>query len=479
MELARALATGPLAAWAGRLLLLGAVLFWWGGVLVPNLVSLAFPGWLAPEAIPRDLNPEIDGEGRLANRVSAGALLVLGLLASASAAVSRQRAAGWIVVGGWTALAATAMFLAWEEIVDFHATFLPGVAEQLFASDFVSLAGTYVWVLLASPLIVGFVLAMGVFYVRGLRRSAARGPFLVGLGAWLLVLACEGLAPFLIQGRAHGLLVLLEETLEFGGALMLGLGAASVWSPGAAQNGARWRGRFHVPAIGSAIAVVLLGGLYVGLVYRVPLVDARAAGGQNAYWLSLEDRQSAAQEFPMPDTALSRFRLKLAYRGPDGRSGVAIWRVIEARDGAPGLVVREGQVDVPAAEYPVWVNVDVPLLSAPEGSRLLLQVVAETKAPTSLRVGMVQGDRWADGRLWVNGALTWPDQDLEFVAHGAPELTRSKLASLWQLVSADWRWAGVSAKALLALWTVTLIPVLLAGSKWRGRKAVGIPSALR
>ena len=78
MERTRALVTGPLVVWTGRLLLLSAVLFWWGGVLAPNLLSLAFPAWLSPESIPRDLNPDIDWEGRLANRVSATALLVSG-----------------------------------------------------------------------------------------------------------------------------------------------------------------------------------------------------------------------------------------------------------------------------------------------------------------------------------------------------------------------------------------------------------------
>ena len=62
MERTRALVTGP-AGWAGRLLLLGAVGFWWGAVVVPNLISLAFPEWLSPDAIPRDLNPDIDWEG--------------------------------------------------------------------------------------------------------------------------------------------------------------------------------------------------------------------------------------------------------------------------------------------------------------------------------------------------------------------------------------------------------------------------------
>ena len=124
-----------LARWAGRLLILGAVLFWWGGVVVPNLISLAFPAWLPPESIPRDLNPDIDWEGRLANRVSAAALLVLAVLAFSSAEASRRRSAGWVVIGGWTALAATAILLAWEEMSDFHATALPGLGRQLFGED--------------------------------------------------------------------------------------------------------------------------------------------------------------------------------------------------------------------------------------------------------------------------------------------------------------------------------------------------------
>ena len=142
-----------LARWAGRLLILGAVLFWWGGVVVPNLVSLAFPAWLSPESIPRDLNPDIDWEGRLANRVSAAALLALAVLALVSAEVSRRRSDGWVAVMGWTVLAGTAAFLFWEETTDFHATELPGLARSVFSEDVLSQAGTFIWVLMAIPLI--------------------------------------------------------------------------------------------------------------------------------------------------------------------------------------------------------------------------------------------------------------------------------------------------------------------------------------
>ena len=90
-----------------------------------------------------------------------------------------------------------------------------------------------------------------------------------------------------------------------------------------------------------------------------------------------------------------------------------------------------------------------------------------------------RGDRFADGRLWVNGELTWQEQDLEFVAHSAVEPTRSKLGALWHLMTSDWRWAALGAKALVALVMVTLIPVLVVAAVWPRPRMGGIPSALR
>ena len=58
------------AQWTSGVLLLGAVAFWWGLIVVPRLVSLAFPELLSPDTIPRHLNP--DQEGTVANAVSAG-----------------------------------------------------------------------------------------------------------------------------------------------------------------------------------------------------------------------------------------------------------------------------------------------------------------------------------------------------------------------------------------------------------------------
>ena len=308
---------------------------------------------------------------------------------------------------------------------------------------------------------------------------AVRRPFAIGLAAWIFALLCEGITRALFQGRASALMTVLEETLEFGGTLLVAMSAVAALGPDEWFRDAYRGRRLAVSIFGSAFVVMALGSLFVGLVFRAPLVDARATAGHGKDWVSLEDGQSVAQGFPMPATPLSRVSLRIVNRGPDQRPGAAVWRVMEAREGGIGGPLREGRVEVPAGDLPVWIDLDFPLLAASEGQRLLVQVVAEIEQQAALRIGMVKGDRYTDGRLWVNGELTWPDQDLEFVAHGASEPTRSKFLSLWHIMTSDWHWPAQIAKAAVALMFVTLIPVLLIVAIWRRPGVGGIPSGLR
>ena len=479
MEGTRALITGRLWGWTGRLLLLGAVGFWWGGVVTLHLISLAFPEWLSPDAIPRDLNPDIDWEGRLANRVSAAALLVLAVLALVSAVVNRRHGGGLLAVGGWLILSGTAAVLFWEETSDFHTAALPGIARQVFGESLVSETGTFAWMLLAFPLIVGFVLAMAGFYVRGLRTQAVRLPFALGLASWVFALACETATPAVIEGRADELMIVLEETLEFGGTLLFCLSAVAGWSRSNAVREELPARRLRAATIGSATAVVVLGGLFAALVFRVPLADGRVTGGHADYWVSLADGESVAQAFPMPRAPIAVIGLRLANRDPEQRPGAAVWRLIDSPSGSSGNVLREGLVAAPAGNLPTWVHLKFPPLDGSEGRRLLVQVAAKIEPEASLRVGMVQGNRYVNGRLWINGELTWPEQDLEFVVLGATEPTFSKMRGLLQLVTSDWRWAVLSVMALTALVLVTLIPVFLRAVNRPGSRAGGLPSELR
>ena len=139
--------------------------FWWGGFVVPQLISLVFPGLLPPDAIPRHLNPE--HEGTVANAISAAGLVTLALLALVNAVRSRRRAAGWIAISGWTALGVTAAYLAWEEVSDFHITGLVVIRESVFGAEFAQAVGPNIWTAVLSPLIVAFVIAMGAFAREG------------------------------------------------------------------------------------------------------------------------------------------------------------------------------------------------------------------------------------------------------------------------------------------------------------------------
>ena len=139
------------------MLLLGAVAFWWGAVVVPPLVSLTFPELIPPNAIPWNLNP--NNEGTVANTVSAGALLTVGALALVNALQLfprlRSRDVGrdktvrifdrlvsrdWIAAGGWSALAITATLLGWEEIAEFKSAGLPS-GKQCSATATMRLSG--------------------------------------------------------------------------------------------------------------------------------------------------------------------------------------------------------------------------------------------------------------------------------------------------------------------------------------------------
>ena len=85
------------------------------------------------------------------------------------------------------------------------------------------------WPVLASPLIVAFVLAMGIFIGKGLPSTRSgrqvRGLLVLGLTAWVLAIVYEVSGEFAF-GDYRAKSRLLEETLEFGGSLVIGLGAA-------------------------------------------------------------------------------------------------------------------------------------------------------------------------------------------------------------------------------------------------------------
>ena len=452
-----------LAERTGRALLLGAVAFWWGLIVVPRLVSLAFPELLSPDAIPRHLDP--DKERTVANAVSAIFLLVTALLAFAMVRQAHHARSYWITTGGWAVLAVTAAVLAWEEVSGFHDVHAEGtraLGETVFGAGF---HGT-LWPVLASPLILAFVLAMAVFVHKGLCDREVRAPLVFGIAAWLLALVHEASFLFVFEGNVAGLEELLEETLEFGGTLLIGLSAAiALRGPLPLSGMVGGRGRFPLSvwwmaSIAITACVVALG-VIVPSLNRAPFADARARAHVGTFHMSLDDEHSLVQELGALPAPPARVDLRVANRDPQGRPGIMLWRVMEAGEGGLGRILREGRMEVPAGERPEWLSIDFPPLTYIEGQRLTIQLVVDVEPEAHLTVGATKTNRYEDGRLWVNGELTWPDQNIEFVIYGAPELTRSKLRAMWSVFISHWRWPVLALDTAITMTVITLIPALL------------------
>ncbi len=469
-----------LAERTGRVLLLGAVAFWWGLIVVPRLVSLAFPELLSLDAIPRHLDP--DKERTVANAVSAASLLIVALLAFVMVRQAHHARSYWITKGGWTVLAVTAAYLAWEELSEFHVSGTRDLGDVILGSSNLP----WLWPVVLSPLIVAFVLAMAVFVSKGFPSTGSAGSWqassgrevrallILGLTAWLLAVAYEVSYPFVFQTRAAMLAGLLEETLEFGGTLLIGLSAAiALRGPLPLSGMVGGRGRFPLSvwwmaSIAITACVVALG-VIVPSLNRAPFADARTLTIEGNFYTRLIDEHSLVQELGALPAPPARVDLRVANRDPQGRPGIMLWRVMEAGEGGLGRILREGRMEVPAGERPEWLSIDFPPLTYIEGQRLTIQLVADVEPEAHLTVGATKTNRYEDGRLWVNGELTWPDQNIEFVIYGAPELTRSKLRTMWDIFTSDWGWPVLAAEVVIAMTLITFIPALLATASLRRR----------
>ena len=470
----------PPAEWPGRVLLLSAVAFWWGAVVAPQLVSLAFPELLGSSAIPWHLNPNT--EGSVANAISAAALLAVGILACVNALRSfgsaqdrpfgwfgkltagrlgtQDAVHGWIAVAGWAALAATATFLAWEEMSEFKAAAgMSALGDTLLGAAYRS----SFWPVLVSPLILVFVLAMGVFVRKGIPSTSSgrqvRALLVLGLAAWLLAVAHEASYVLVFEDKAQVWERLLEETLEFGGTLVIGLGAAiALRGPATGVFGRR---RLLKLLAGSMAAVAVLA-VIAAVAYRTSLTDARAPTHVGTFYVTLNDEESLVQELGALPAPPGRLELRVANHDPQGRSGTMLWRVMEAGEGGSGRIFREGRLDVPAGEYPSWRSIiGFPRLAEAEGRPLAVQLVAEVEPEAHLRVGAAKTNRHEDRRLWIRGIQAWPDQNIEFITYMATEPTLGKLRDMWRVFTSDWRWLALLADAAIATTLIIFIPALL------------------
>ena len=427
--------------------------FWWGGYVVPHLFSAAFPALLPPwNATLGRL--DANSEGTIANMISAATLAGVTLLSLVTLLVERRRSAGWIAVGGWGTLAVTTAALTFAELI---ASKRVGPISVDAYADRLGLP----WPVLVSPLVVAFVLAMWLFARKGLVTGAARAPLILGVACWVFALAHDALDALLFAGRASAIAFVLEETLEFSGTLLIGLSAAIALRDGCPRSHPLFGGRWRRTLVGSIAAVIVPGGLAFVFLFRAPLVEALAPYTRaGAFGVSLQLKEALVQEVRMPATPVQSIRLLLANCEPGGGSGTIAVRVTDL--GTSNRVLSEGSVEVPVGDCPRWRDIELlPPLTATEGQLLAVQVVADIKPGAELRVGATKGDRYTDGRLWINGALAWPDQNLEFVAYGPAAPTRSKFQGLWAVFTSDWRWPVLMVDLAIASTLIIFIPILL------------------
>ena len=486
-----------LVEWTGRVLLLGAVAFWWGADLrsatrQPDVPRVAFARRHSAASGPRrrgkpcqrglrDL-PANHGVAGVWERCSQP-------VAEPFDELRMQLRAGSPPEAGprWRL---RPLFWPWKRLLSSkqRQAWLP-LGEIVLGTAY---RGNR-WPVLMSPLILAFVLAMVVFVHKGLPSTGSTGSrqassgrevralLILGLTSWVLAVVQEAGNTFVFKGNADGLDRVLEETLEFGGTLVIGLSAGiALRGPGPLAGIFGGRGRFP-PAIWlmapvATIACVVVLGTVAAAVQREPLADARARTHIGTFHIIFYDKHSLVQELGVLPAPPARLDLRITSRAaPQGRSGILIWRVIEAGKEAPGSgrILREGRKEVPARDHPSWESIDFPPLVEAEGRPLALQLIADVGPRAHLLVGATKTNRYQDGRLWVDGALTWPDQNIEFVAYSAPEPTRSKLQAMWHIFSSDWRWPVLAVDVAIAMTLITFILALLVtaalprrGSRW-------------
>ncbi|MCY3914075.1 MAG: hypothetical protein OXG43_12655 [Chloroflexi bacterium] len=457
--------------WTARVLLLGVVAFWWGGYAATHLFSLAFPELLPPWD-PTLGRLDADNEGTIANSVSAAGLACVTALALAAAAVSFRRSAGWIAVAGWAALTLTAAALTFEELAEFKDRGPISLFDQAGRTGLP-------WPVLVSPLVAVFVLAMWFFVRKGLSVRAARAPLTLGIACWVFVLVQEAIGRWMPTGGAVALGYVLEETAEFSGTLLIGLSAVGVLRNGRPPPYPLFGGRWRRSLVGSIAALAILGSLALAFLFRAPLIEAPAPYTRSgAFEVTLGRQEALVQEFRMPATPVQSLELLLFNCEWDGHGGAITVRVapLDTLD----RTLAEGSIEVPVGDCPRWKMIELqPPLTAAEGQPLAAQVAADVAPGAELGVGLTNGNRYEDGRLWINGELAWPDQNLEFVAYSTPEATLSKLAAIGRLLTTDPRWWLLVADAAVALTAIALIPLVLVESVRPGPPGFGLFAARR
>ncbi|MCY4107567.1 MAG: hypothetical protein OXG11_00885, partial [Chloroflexi bacterium] len=242
---------------------------------------------------------------------------------------------------------------------------------------------------------------------------------------------------------------------------LIGLGAAiSLWGRPEPASDTWSRHKFVIGAAAIFACIVAVAVLAPRL-YKWPLADARADTLAGAFQMVVDDQHSIVQELGALPVPPSRMDLRIANRSASNRPGVLAWRLIEPEEGISGKILREGRREIPARDHLAWETIDIAPPVQSGGRRFALQLIADVGPDAHLRIGATKTDRYEEGRLWIDGALGWPDQNIEFVAYSAPELTRGKLLAMWHAFTSYWRWPLLFADIAIVMTLLTSVSTLL------------------
>ena len=425
--------------------LLAFIVFWWGAYVAPQIVSLAFPGALPAELIPRWLDAEVNGT--LTNSLSAVALAIAAGLMAANAVRAFRASGSWITTTGWTILASGTLLVCIAEITEAHIAGPEALGYAVFGRQTLLPS----WPILLAPLIGTFVALMVLFMWAVDHPPAVRRLLALGLGLWIMVLVHEVIQPYALIRFGSSLPRVLEETLETSGTMCLI--AAAMATRGGACPSLRWR----IPLVHSVLLVSSLGAITVAYLYQAPVFDTRAHSAPGTFQIMLLNQGSITQEIAEFRFPTDRIDVRMATRDPNGSSTKLAWRIRSA-----DLPIREGHVQVKSQpKHLAMYQLSFAPLIQTANQQLSLQLVADVSEGARLHIGATKLNSDDGFGLWTNGDVQPPGHRIEYVVFSTPEPTRAKLAALWHTVSEDWRYPATMLYFALSLVLLVFTPLVL------------------
>ena len=395
-------------------------------------VALDTVGTFEPDVFPSALRTAVDAsvEGGPSNAFSAALLGLLAFSALLNALISFRRGASTVSKAGWAVIALVAGYLSFDELTDFHIAVISRLYLENVNRSLGFLSGFYVWVGLALPIILAFLVFMAFFVRREFTHSRVmQAGMYAGVALWLGKIANEAVASFLFQSRAPA----LENLLEVGGIVLGSAGLTGIAlihaadRLGAAPPTRREPGLKRLTLSAGLLATAMVA---VGLVWGVLRAEPSLnRWSETAVWMGpFQAGSGAIQTLRLPSAPVERIDLIASYSGPEG-IGLLDIRLLDSE----GVSLREAKLAVPKSNELAEATVRMAALPVNGGAEIALQVAVPEDVPGAFTLSVATSAHPPPGRLYANGQPTPPDQVLNYKLYAPRAPSKAKLAALAQL----------------------------------------------